>query len=109
MRVSVSVDLDLTKDVLERLAGCCWISPVFFVFLLRVRHTELGLDSDSDLLFSRLMPNPNFFRSDEVLELSEPVLNTRFRFNELDADALDLPSSGGETGVSPGLSISRST
>lgn len=93
MRVSVSVDLDLTRDALDILAGC-WKSPVFFAFLLRVRHTELGFDSDSDLLFSRLMPNPNFFRSDEALELSEPVLNARFRFNELDADAIDLPSSG---------------
>lgn len=109
MRVSVSVDLDLTKDALERLAGCCWKSPTFFAFLLRVRHTELGFDSDSDLLFSRLMPNPNFFRSEEALELSEPVLNARFRFNELDADALDLPSSRGETSVSVYLLFSRIT
>lgn len=99
MRVSVSVDLDLTKDAFERLAGCCCKSPAFFAFLLLVRHTELGLDSDSDLLFSRLIPNPNFFRSDEALELSDPVLNARFWFNELDPDALGLSPSRGETDV----------
>lgn len=108
MRVSVSMDLDLTKDAVERPAGCSCKSPMFFAFLLSVRHTELDFDSDSDLLFSRLMPNPNFFRSDEVLELIEPVLHARFRFNEL-ADALDLPSSGGVTGESSDLPLSPST
>lgn len=108
--MSVSVDLDRTKDAFEKLAGCCWKSPVFFAFLLLVRHTELAFDSDSDLLFSRLIPNPNFFRSDEALELSEPVLNARFLFNEFDADALDLRSSGGKTGgVSSSLLFSGST
>ena len=78
---------------------------MFLAFLLSVRHTELDFDSDSDLLFSRLMPNPNFFRSDEALELTEPVLYARFRFNEL-ADALDLPSSGELTGETSDLSLS---
>lgn len=93
IRVSISVDFDLTKKDFERLEGCGWPSTVDFV-LLSVRQTEATFDSDSDLLFSRLnVPNPNFFRKDDALELREPVLTERFLLNELDIDPVFGPSS----------------
>jgi len=84
IRMSVSVDLDRSKDdAFDRLPVWDEVSPVFFVFLLRVRHTEATLDSVSNLLFSRLkLPNPNLLRSEDALELREPVLKDLVRFNE---------------------------
>lgn len=50
------------------------------VLLLSVRHTDDTLESCSFLLFSLdRLPKPNFFLSDEVLELTEPVLTERDR------------------------------
>lgn len=92
--MSISVDLDLTKEAFERLEDCVWLSPAAFDVLLRVRQTETTFDSDSDLLFSRLrVPKPNFFRSEEVLDPKEPVLQERFPFNELQADPFVWPCS----------------
>lgn len=91
IRVSMSVDLDLTNEAIDseafdRLAGCEGLSVVVLLLLLKVRHTEATFDSeDSDLLFSRLkFPNPNRLRRDEALELREPVLTDRVRFKESD-------------------------
>lgn len=93
IRVSISVDLDLTREDFERLEGCEWPSTVDLV-LLSVRQTEATFDSDSDLLFSRLnVPKPNFFRKDDALELREPVLSERFLFNEPELDRVFGPSS----------------
>ena len=94
----MSVDLDRTRDILERLAGCGRVSPAL-VALLRVRQTEATLDSDSDLLFSRLrVPNPNFLRREDALELQDPVLMGRSSLNELEADPDALLPSGGKAG-----------
>jgi hypothetical protein len=95
----MSVDLDRTRDNLERLAGCGRLSPALVV-LLRVRHTEATLDSDSDLLFSRLkVPNPNFLRREDALELQEPVLTERSSLSELEVDVDALLPSSGKAGV----------
>lgn len=99
MRVSMSVDLDRTRDIFERLAGCGRFSPAL-VALLNVRHTEATLDSDSDLLFSRLkVPKPNFLRREEALELQEPMLSGRSSSSELEADTDALLPSSGKTGL----------
>lgn len=71
-----------------------------FDVLLRVRQTDATFDSDSDLLFSRLkVPKPNFLRSEEALELKEPVLREYFPFNELEADPVVWPSSAAKAGA----------
>ncbi len=92
IRLSVSVDLDLPREALERLGGWEWPSPGLLAFLLRVRHIDATFDSDSLLLVSRLkVPSPNFFFNDDALELREPVLIDRVLVREPVAD-LVLPS-----------------
>ena len=77
------------------LAGCGRVSPAL-VALLSVRHTEATLDSDSDLLFSRLrLPNPSLLRREDALELQEPVWKKRSSLSEPEADPdVLLPSAG---------------
>lgn len=92
-RTSMSVDFDRRRDAFDRLGG--WDSPSLgcFVVLLRVRHTEPTLESDSSLLFSRLgVPNPNFFRREEAFELREPVLIDRARLSESVAESDVVPA-----------------
>ena len=92
IRLSVSVDLDLPKEPLERLSGWEWPSPGLLAFLLRVRQIDATLDSDSFLLFSRLkVPSPNLFFRDEAFELRDPVLIDRVLVKEPVADRV-LPS-----------------
>ena len=68
--------------------------------LLSVRHTEATLDSDSDLLFSRLrLPNPSLLRSEDAFELHEPVLKKRSSLSEPEADPDALFPSGGMIGL----------
>jgi hypothetical protein len=68
------MDFDLRSDVaFEKLEGADSLSPEIFC-LLRDRMIEPTLLSDSNLLFSRLRPNPNLFRKDEVFELTEPAV-----------------------------------
>lgn len=92
IRLSVSVDLDLAKEALERLGGWEWPSPGLLAFLLRVRHIDATFDSDSFLLFSRLkLPSPNLLFRDDAFELRDPVLIDRVLVKEPVAD-LVLPS-----------------
>lgn len=99
VRVSISVDLDRARDILERLAGCGRLSPAL-VALLRVRHTEATFDSDSDLLFSRLrLPKPSLLRSEDAFELQEPVLKKRSSLREPEADPDVLLPSAARTGL----------
>ena len=92
IRLSVSVDLDLPKEGLERLGGWEWPSPGLLAFLLRVRHIDATLDSDSFLLFSRLkVPSPNLRFKDDAFELRDPVFIDRVLVREPVAD-LVLPS-----------------
>ena len=92
IRLSVSVDLDLPKEALERLGSWVWPSPGLLAFLLRVRHIDATFDSDSFLLFSRLnVPSPNFLFKDDAFELRDPVLMDRVLVKEPVAD-LVLPS-----------------
>jgi hypothetical protein len=56
---------------------------VLRVDLLKVRQTELTLDSESILLFSLLrVLKPNLLRKEEALELMDPVLVDLPRFME---------------------------
>lgn len=92
IRLSVSVDLDLPREALERLVEWKWPSPGLLAFLLRVRHIDATFDSDSFLLFSRLkVPSPNLLFRDDALELRDPVLIDRVLVKEPVAD-LVLPS-----------------
>ena len=92
IRLSVSVDLDLPKEALERLGGWELPSPGLLAFLLKVRQIDATFDSDSFLLFSRLkVPSPNLFFRDEAFELREPVLIDRVLVKEPVADRV-LPS-----------------
>ena len=50
MRLSVSIDRDLTRDVFGRLAGWDPESLATFEFLLSVRHTEATFESVSLLV-----------------------------------------------------------
>ncbi len=59
----------------------------------------MTLESDSGLLFSLLLLNPNLLPREEALELREPVLKDRFRFNESEAEPVRLPPSVDKTGV----------
>lgn len=92
IRLSVSVDLDLPKEALERLGGWEWPSPGLLAFLLRLRHIDATLDSDSFLLFSRLkVLIPNLLFRDDAFELRDPVLTDRVLVKEPVADIV-LPS-----------------
>ena len=87
IRLSVSVDLDLPKEALERFGGWDCTSPGLLAFLLKVRQIDATFDSDSFLLFSRLkVPSPNLFFRDEAFELRDPVLIDRALDKESVAD-----------------------
>ena len=91
IRVSISVDLDLPREALERLAGCEWPSPGLLAFLLRVRQIDATFDSDSFLLFSRLkVLSPNLFFRDDAFELRDPVLIDRVLVKDPVADLVLL-------------------
>lgn len=92
IRLSVSVDLDLPKEALERVGGWECPSPGLLAFLLSVRQIDATFDSDSVLLFSRLkVPSPNLFFRDEAFELRDPVFIDRVLVKEFVADRV-LPS-----------------
>ena len=87
IRVSISVDLDLPREALDRLAGCEWPSPGLLAFLLRLRQIDATFDSESFLLFSRLnVLSPNLFFRDDALELRDPVLIDRVLVKDPVAD-----------------------
>lgn len=87
IRLSVSVDLDLPKEALDRLGGWEWPSPGLLAFLLRVRHIDATFDSGSFLLFSRLkVPSPNLLFRDDAFELRDPVFIDRVLVKEPVAD-----------------------
>ena len=89
IRLSVSIDLDLPKEALERLGGSECPSPGLRAFLLRERQIDATFDSDSFLLFSRLnVPSPNLFFRDEAFELRDPVLIDRVLVKEPVADGV---------------------
>ena len=103
IRVSISVDLDLPREALERLVGCEWPSPGLLAFLLRVRQIDATFDSDSLLLFSRLkVLIPNFFFKDDAFELRDPVFIDRVLVKDPVADLVLLSwSSCPETSCVP--------